>query len=45
MQTDAADEREEERCRVVDLLKMNAVGQESKHREREEQTLRGVALM
>lgn len=45
IQTDATIERGRERCRVVDLIKINAVRQESNHREREEGKHRGVALM
>lgn len=46
MQTDATDEwGAAERCRVVDLIKINTVRQESNHKEREEEKNRGVALM
>lgn len=38
-------ERYRERCRVVDLIKINTVRQESNRRRRGEQKHRGVALM
>lgn len=38
-------ERYRERCRVVDLIKINTVRQESNRRRRREQKHRGVALM
>lgn len=38
-------ERGKERCKVVDLIKINTVRQESNHRERQEQKHRAVALM
>ena len=45
IQTGATEESSTERCRVVDLIKINTVRQESNHREREEQKHWGVALM